>query len=216
MDTEIHLYNLKEKHDMKLINYINKLIRKQESSKIKIEGYVEITNGSNHIVSKNSIVDQGLLSFVNLFSCNSLQANNNMPAANWSLFASSMRIGSDAATPTSNSMASLVTPIGAGIGTVPNSQSLANSNPSNGVWQATYTCVWNAGSVSGTLGEAGLFFEIWTAAQGLQPPGGTAAIVSALLLFSRLSSADGKFSSFSLDNTKPLSITWILRFTYTA
>ncbi len=203
----------------KIINKILSILKKRKSESlgdsIVIEGYVEITNGSNHIISKNSIVDQGLLSLVNLYSVDRLNNSSNLPATGWSSFSSSIRVGSDISTPTTRTTTALTNPIGAGIGTVPNSQGLSNSNISTGVWQVTYSSKWNAGVLSGIIGELGLFLQIWTIAQGLQPAGGTAAAVTPNTLFSRLSSADGKFSSFIIDSSNPVIVSWILRFTYT-
>ena len=181
-----------------------------------IEGIVEITNGDTHIIAKNSVVDQGLAALVSLLSINAYPGDSLAPAYLFSSATSnsSMRVGSNTVTSTTNATTLLAAPIGAGIGTAPNSQTISNSTPAAGQWQVTYTSTWNAGTVSGTLGEVGLFLRIWTAAQGLQPAGGTAAVATSNTMFSRLASADGKFTSFAINTAVPLAISWIIRFTF--
>ena len=184
-----------------------------------IEGIVEITNGDTHIIARNSVVNQGLMALVSYLSVNTFASVANLPSFNWSAspFASdSIRIGSDTVTSTTAVTTLLAAPIlvGAGIGTAPNTQSISNSTPGGGQWQVTYTATWNAGTVSGTLGEVGLFLNIWNAGQGLQPAGAAAATPSTNTMFSRMASADLKFTSFAINAAVPLAISWIIRFTF--
>lgn len=181
-----------------------------------IEGIVEITNGDTHIIARNSVVNQGLMALVSLLSVNSINSAAEVPAGTWAAGGAwaGMRVGSDTVTSTTAVTILLSAPIGAGIGTAPNTQAISNSNPAGGQWQVTYTATWNAGTVSGTLGEVGLFLRIWTAAQGLQPAGGAGAAVTNLTMFSRLASADGKFTSFAINTAVPLAIAWNVRFTF--
>ena len=180
-----------------------------------IEGIVEITNGDTHIIARNSVVNQGLAALVSFLSVNALNAVSTVPAYTWTTISnSSMRVGSDTITSTTAVTTLLSSPIGAGIGTAPNTQSISNSNPLGGQWQVTYTSTWNAGTVSGTLGEVGLFLHIWTAAQGLQPAGGTSQAPVGNTLFSRMAAADLKFTSFVINTSVPLAISWIIRFTF--
>ena len=126
-----------------------------------------------------------------------------------------MRVGSDVVTSTNNATTLLSAPIGAGIGTAPNTQTIANSTPAGGQWQVTYTATWIAGSLAAlTLGEVGLFMFIWTAAQGLQPAGGTSGNPVQNTLFSRMASADGKFVSFVIDPAAAVNVTWVIKFTF--
>jgi hypothetical protein len=91
-----------------------------------------------------------------------------------------------------------------------NSASLPRSNPSPGVYQVTYTSTWNAGAVSGTIGEVGLFLYIWDA---LQSAGGSSGIPSRRLA-SRLSVADGDFTAYTIDTALPLTVQWIVQFSF--
>ncbi len=179
-----------------------------------IEGFVEIMNGDTHIIARNSVVDQGLISLVNWLSIESLTSQGNVPSSGFGAVSnSSMRVGSDTVTSTTHGMTALQTPIGAGIGTAPNTQSRANSNPAAGQWQVTYTATWNAGALPAvTLGEVGLFLNIWTLAQGLQT--GTAATPTTNTLFSRMASFDGKFASFVINPANAVNVTWIIRYTF--
>ena len=180
-----------------------------------IEGIVEITNGDTHIIARNSVVDQGLAALVSLMSITQLNGVGSVPANTWTTIGgSSMRVGSDVVTSTNNATTLLSAPIGAGIGTAPNTQSISNSTPAGGQWQVTYTSTWNAGTVSGTLGEVGLFMFIWTAAQGLQPAGGTSGNPVQNTLFSRMASADGKFVSFVINPAAAVNVTWVIKFTF--
>ncbi len=195
----------------------NKGIKKKFGTFVKdaviIEGFVEITNGDTHIIAKNSVVDQGLISLVSWLTVESLTSQGHVPASGFGAVSnSSMRIGTDTVTSTTHGMTALQAAIGAGIGTAPNTQNRANSNPAAGQYQVTYTATWNAGTVSGTLGEVGLFLNIWTLAQGLQT--GTATTPTTNTLFSRMASADTKFTSFAINTAVPLAISWIVRFTF--
>ncbi len=179
-----------------------------------IEGIVEITNGDTHIIARNSVVDQGLIALVNLLSVSGFLANQT-PAQAWiGVGNGSMRVGQDTVIPTQHTTTLLAVPIGAGIGTAPNTQSISNSNPSAGQYQVTYTSTWVAGAVSGTLGEVGLFLFIWTLAQGLQAAGTAGVVPTVQTMFSRMASADGKFTSFAINTSVPLAISWIVRFTF--
>ena len=181
---------------------------------IIIEGIVEITNGDTHIIANNSVVNQGLAALVSIMSISGMLPNTS-PAQFWlGAGNGSMRVGQDTVTPTQSTTTLLSAPIGAGLGTIPNSQTISNSNPVAGQWQVTYTSLWNAGTVSGTLGEVGLFLFIWTAAQGLQPAGGANVAPTTHTMFSRMASADGKFVSFAINAAVPLAISWVIRFTY--
>ena len=181
-----------------------------------IEGIVEITNGDTHIIARNSVVNQGLAALVSFLSVNALNAVSTVPAYTWTTISnSSMRVGSDTITSTTAVTTLLSSPIGAGIGTAPNTQTIANSNPAADQWQVTYTATWIAGSLAElTLGEVGLFVHIWTAAQGLQPAGGTSGSPVGNTLFSRMAAADLKFTSFVINTSVPLAISWIIRFTF--
>jgi hypothetical protein len=189
------------------------LAKKLMHDALVVEGIVEITNGDIHVVSKNSIVDQGLIEIINIMACNQTNAGALcLPSYNWSSITNGMRIGSDTTHGTLHTMTGLWSPIGAGIGTAPNVQTGYTSNPSAGVFKMEWVSIWNAFTVSGTLGEVGLFLKINT---GLYSFGANYAYQPTdNSLFSRMASADSKFAPFTIDNTKPLQVKWDLQLTY--
>lgn len=199
----------------KLFNPLpNRRQRRQLLDTIKITGIVRIIQGGKVVVeARNHFVDQGLLSLISLLSVNSLYTSSHVPAFNWktSPFGYSFIVlGTDTTTATTRTMEALVAPIGAAPGTKANSQSISNGSPSAGVWQVTYTATWNAGTVSGTIGEVGLYLYIWNS---LQPAGGSAGTPAARMA-SRLSVADGDFTAYTIDTGLPLTVQWIVQFSF--
>ena len=104
-------------------------------------------------------------------------------------------------------MTQLVSPIGAAPGTEPSSKSGALTNPSPGVWRIVYTATWDAGTVSGTVGEVALYLTTVSSFifgdSGWYCDGGKNMV-------SRLSVADGAFSAFTIDTNKPFTVTWTI------
>lgn len=181
-----------------------------------MEGFLDITNGDRVIHGKNSIVDQGLAGIANWISGQNLPCTSNyfLGSYNWAgsppPYQTYMVIGSDTTHGTSNGTTTLQSPIGSAPGTRPNSQSGATSNPATGQWQIQWTATWNAGTIPAvTLGEVGLYLWLVPSPQGFQS--GTGATT---LLFSRMSSMDGKFTAFTINNAVPLSIAWNFKLTY--
>lgn len=160
--------------------------------KCKINGIVEIKNGKNKIENENTIVENGIKSFLN-----SLHNNQNTDYLEGALHDGwHCEIGDDTSTSTTSDMTSLVNVISS-------SQDSKSGNISDGsnYYEITYTFTWNSGSVSGTLGECGLF--LCTLDKNLDS--------LEQNLFSRLASADDDFSSFVIDDSKPLTIDWTIR-----
>jgi hypothetical protein len=188
------------------------LAKKLMHNVLLMEGIVEITNGDNHVLSKNSIVDQGLIAIIDLLAGGNNNTTQYYPSYNWASITQGMRIGSDTTHGTLHTMTALFSPIGGGIGTAANTQTGSTSNPSAGVYKLEWVSIWNAGTVSGTLGEVGLFLKIPTSLLSYLAtyPYGP----SDNQLFSRMASADSKFASFTIDNTKPLQIKWDFELTY--
>jgi hypothetical protein len=186
-----------------------------------MEGFLDITNGDTVIHGKNSIVDQGLAGIANWISGNTIAYNGSAyPLGSFSWngsppgYSTYMVVGSNTSQGTSNGTTGLQSPIvmggGGGTGTKPNSQSGATSTPGVGQWQVQWTATWNAGTLPATtLGEVGLYLYLIPATQGFQAGAG-----ATTLLFSRMASADGKFTAFTINNAVPLSIAWNFRLTY--
>jgi len=166
---------------------------------IGIRGTVKIENGNHIAIGRNHWVGQGLETIGNYI----ISGNSSLTAAsnNWT-----MHIGSDTSTTTTVSMTSLVSQIGGG----PNSTNLwgtyysTSTTPVVLIWVGT----WNAGAVSGTLGEAGLYLYINYGALG----NGTTASQPGLA--SRLSAADGSFTAFTINTSAALTVTWTVSLVY--
>jgi hypothetical protein len=127
----------------------------------------------------------------------------------WMVIGQNTTIGNNILTTTG-----LTTPINTGgTGTVPNTQTLATSNPSNGVYKCTWSASWNAGIIAAgsTLGEIGLYLYGRAQLDAMYFAGqGQGAYFSA-----RMNVKDGHFNSVAIDSTKPLTIVWTVTMTFT-
>jgi hypothetical protein len=180
---------------------------------IGIRGTVKIENGEHIAIGRNHWVAQGLEAIGALLVWNGVayttgsNTSYNFYGAvnNWNIY-----IGSDTSNPTTVTMTSLVAPIGTAPGTAPNTKSYS------GIYYSTstipvvisYVATWNAGTVSGTIGEAGLYLSINTG--GLQ----NGTTVSSPGLVSRLSAADGSFTAFTINTAAALTVTWNVNLVY--
>lgn len=188
---------------------LNRRQRRKLMETIKITGIVRIMQGDRVVVEAgNHFVNQGLMALISLLSISIHGGTSFAPAREWTTSRAycGIRLGSNTTTPTTNLMTDLVTPFGPWA----SSASLSNSNPDLGVYQVTYTSTWDAGSVSGTIGEVGLFLYIW---DGLQAAGGTSG-TPAKRLASRLSVADGDFTAYTINPALPLTVQWIIQFSF--
>ena len=190
-------------HNHKVINMVteidNEIVGKDISDTLSLVGIVVIENGENKVMGRNHWVGQGLETIGSY-----LAGGANYGAA------SNMYIGSDTVTPTTVSMTALAAPIGTAPGTAPNTFNVSysvNIN-SNTPAKVLYAATWNAGTVSGTLGEVGLYIKGYTG--GLS--GATYATNPGL--GARMASADGAFTSFTISTTVALSISWLVSFVY--
>jgi len=181
------------------------------TDKIVITGEVWFKNGDKETRHfRNHFVLQGLVGgFINLYVVGGILTS---PTKDWvtSPFTNdTMTLGTNTATPTTASMTSLVTPIGSGIGTAPNSQAGATGSTSTSAW-VLLTATWNAGTITGTVGEVGL----WLYTQPtLLSFGGTETPVSRTFT-SRLSVADGDFTAQAINVTYAFTANWQLTASY--
>jgi len=126
-----------------------------------------------------------------------------------------MLIGSDTTTETAPGMTNIVAPI-INEGTHPSmKQIFTTDGSSTGVWEVMYRGMWNRGTVSGTIGEVGLYLRMptittigWSwgyygSVSGTYTPTRT--------LVSRLSVADSDFPAHTIIETEPLTIDWTIR-----
>lgn len=159
-------------------------------------------------------VNQGTAMLANVVSdgANSGDYPRYWPSISWTGKTTYMVIGSNTTTGNTASMTTLTTPIGTPPGTRANTQSFATSTVAVGSYRVSYVATWNAGTVSGTLGEIGLF---------LHCPWNTMSAFSSwdyrntnIYMVARLNSYDGHFASFTIDAAKALTITWNITFTF--
>lgn len=178
---------------------------------IKLTGEVEILQGEKVVARlRNHFVNQGLISLINLLACNELYSTSNVPARNWATKGSFIALGTDTATTTGATMAALVSPIGAAPGTKADSQGISSSSPATGQYEVTYTATWNAGTISGTIGELGLYLY---GKDSLSGAGGQYRDLT-YIMFSRLSVADTDFTAYTIDTALPLTVQWRVRFSF--
>lgn len=192
-----------------------KMKEKKLSEGIVIKGYVTIWQGEGKdkkmIVNRaeNHFVDAGLKGLLSALmgkqtgggGSGSYVCYCSYSTRYWQAY-----LGTDTAAPTTHGMTALTAPIGTAPGTTPNSKSGTDrSNPATGRWKTGFTAVWNAGTISGTVGELALYLALfdkmtfeWTA--NIWSP--------STVMVSRLSEADADFSSFTIDVSKSLTVAW--------
>lgn len=181
---------------------------------VRIRGTVIIRNGNRIVVAQNRIVSQGMrLLMTWLFSV----SNVNNYGGGSILFStqtvySRMRFGSDTTHATTEDMIALSNEIT----TDRNTAGVTLSKVASGQYRVAWVSTWNAGTVSGTLGEVGLFLTGITpyADASLPLTNQSPSVSSSPYLFSRLSSASGDFASFTINAAVPLTIEWRLEFTF--
>ena len=184
------------------------------TGEMKIEGIVEITNGDYHMKCKNHFVNSFLYWLINFLSNNNGAAQPYYPNYNWGTTTYIFQVlGTDTVTHTVVGTTGLTSPIGTAPGTANNSNGGSISALTNGT-SITFTATWNAGAVSGTVGEVGLYLNLYPST--LQPFQ-TASVVGSStnsVLGSRLSVADGDFTAFAINTAVPLTINWTIQFTF--
>lgn len=159
--------------------------------------------------SDNKLLNQFIMALANHVGCNDENGAYGCPCYAWTSRTTYMVLGSNTGTGNTASMTSLVSPIGSSPGTKPNTQTFSTSTVQEGTYKVSLVGTWNAGTVSGTVGEAGLYLYGHTSFVAV----GGLATASALFC-SRLSVADGHFQSFEIDAGKNLVITWDITFTF--
>jgi len=175
---------------------------------IRIKAEVEVWNGRTRFrVKHNHFVQQALIHLINMMT---VGGGAITPPRQWNVYSGryTLRLGTNTTTPTDASMTTLVNEIA----TEPNSLSGANENPSLGVVRIKVTATWLAGTVSGTIGELGLRWGLFTGLQGFGWNPNSDSGTKNLL--SRLSCADGDFTQFTINTGVPLTIEWRITFTF--
>ena len=183
------------------------------TGRIVITGSVEITNGPKHAGPyRNHFVNNALqaLGYILLtnYSVSTGTGSVNISPLN----PKTMYLGTNTTVATFPNMQGLVAPIGTPPGTGPNNLSSSYGSITNG-YQVVYTATWNAGTVSGTIGEMALYGTFTESVGNANSPNyGTWGTHTGML--SRLSVADGDFSAFTINTSYPLVITWTIQFVF--
>jgi hypothetical protein len=207
--------NLFKKFEIPSLNKIIPSLKPKKMDKvideIKIRGYVQFVNGPKKTRwYRNHFVNGGLIELVNLFAANQLAGVSDVPAVNWAARTDGFIVlGTNTTTPTTQSMTQLVNPIGTAPGTKPNTQTGMTGTLSNGYY-VIYQATWNTNTVSGTVGEVGLYARGYS---NLVSFGQNLSGVS-IFMFSRLSVADGDFQPQTINTSYPFTVNWQLSFTY--
>ena len=176
---------------------------------IKIEGLVEIQNGDTHIKARNKFT-QSLLKHIMNFMSNAHSSNPvTMKLCTYSY---NMYIGTDTTTLTAYNTTVLTSPIGPSPGTGPNILSGSSTNPLAGIFKVIVTATWEAGTVTGTVGEMGLYLNTFDALQGFG--WGSDVNTTGNRLACRLAVADGDFSAFTISTPNPLIISWTIQLSF--
>ena len=191
-------------------------LRNMSGDKILVtEQYVVKSGNKILFATKGHIVNAGLMMLGNFFAIDNIASNSQsayMPAHGWGSMATYIQLGTGGNS-TTFSTTGLTTPVS----TKANSQSGSFTNPSNGVFKVNYTATWNAGALSAiTVTEMGLWLNVFSNITTMQTFAGSPveSQTATAFFFSRISSTDGDFTSFVINTSVPLTITWTLTFQY--
>lgn len=171
-----------------------------------IQGKVTMKSGDKIIFQNktNHFVDHALLGIMSILA--SKTASINLPTYTWNII-----VGTDTTTLTTHNMTDLVAPIqNEGVSIAPNIKNVFLLDDSaNNHWGITFNAIWNAGTISGTIGEMGLWLLMpnnttfqWTSNT---PVSGMA---------SRLSVADSDISAILIDDTTITTLDWDIDFQF--
>ena len=177
--------------------------------RILIEGHGIMLQGDEIVRRfKNKIVNAGLKGIVSLMICKGFQSTQYHDA--FHLFASvwDIQLGDNTTTKTTYTMTGLA---GTQIGGSPNSKNILYSNPSSGTHRVSFEASWNAGTISGTIGEIAIIMRCpenytwkWL--------GTDTNWTHTDTMFARASVADGDFTAYTINTSNPTSIKWDIDF----
>lgn len=169
---------------------------------VRMVGTVTVTNGDViHSISpaRNHIVDTGMKGILSaLISQRGFYLFGYTDA--WNIW-----LGTNKTTATTQTMTTLASMI-----SVSNRSKTRSVSSSGTTWAANFNSVWPAGTVSGTIGEIGL----WLKAPTTTTFRWTGNVNPALAMCSRLSVADGDFASHTINTANPLSVDWTISFSF--
>jgi len=167
-----------------------------DTTELKLFGEVKIENGDTKIKGRNHWVGTGLGTLAAFIGSTS-GTGVNTATNNWYIL-----LGTNTTTATNVTMSSLVNPIPI----QPNFKLIAGNYYSGSTTAVTvkYTAVWFPGTVSGTIGEIGLYLTL----TGTPTPSGNPGMVS------RLSTADNSFTAFTVNTSNALNVVWYINLVY--
>jgi len=178
---------------------------------MKIKGEFNIKNGNTNKNVKNKFVDRGILGILFPLVCYySGSLDEDGYGYNYNI-----RVGSNTDTSTGREMESLIDTIG---GT--QNETDINVTQDGDNYTIKYTATWESGSLSGTLGEVGIFLYLPDdrvyASNTIRNPiyNSRTSMGDTNTMFSRICEADGDFTSFVIDEEEPLSVEYKLTLTY--
>jgi len=119
-------------------------------------------------------------------------------------------LGLDTVTPTYHNMTGLYMPIGSGVGTAPNFTSGDGIFEKNGAFYVDFISTWNKETVSGRVGELGLYLRPFVNINAM----GTGTQSTPQAMCSRLAAADDTFTPFYIDSSKSLTVVWEVSIDY--
>lgn len=174
--------------------------------KVSVFGDVKITNGDFKYSSRNHLLNN---CFRGIFDClllSRVYSNSSfvyLPANSWYI-----KLGTDTTTittPTMNELTSL-------IDILPSSkQILVTDDINNNNYITTYRCIWNIGTISGTIGEAGLYMRTGNCTD-VYSNGYNITYAPPVKMISRLACADSDFSPIVINPEYPFIIDWSMNF----
>jgi len=177
--------------------------------RVKITGRVTILQDGELVYKEipNKWVNYGLRGLCSFMCGNYITSAGSQYAYMWSGSSQTnglnIRVGTNTATATTFSLTELVTPVTVNPTTMTGS---AVTNAAAGIWNITFTAYWNAGLITGTIGEVGLYLAPIDNINANWTESGATGKTQRMV--SRISVADGNFTAFTPDVNKTLVIEW--------
>lgn len=187
-----------------------------------LDGFYEVRQDDEIVLpyTHNKFLDNGMRGFISIIACGSVRlscaggsysSGLMLPASDWNIY-----LGNDTTTPTLPTMTILTSPIGTSPGTAPDNKTITVKDGSfNGVWNVVFTAVWNPGSITGIIGELGLYAR-WPTNLNYKWGVDTcnSFVTPATTMGSRLCVADNEFTAITIDSSKSVAVNWKLQFAF--
>lgn len=184
---------------------------------LKVWGEATIRNGDYTQHAYNKILNEGLLTMLNkLINYNFTASNNETTQKNEQLVfwhsditKTKIDLGTNGAASSAGTTALV-----ASLGINPDSVSVTRANPATGQYQAIISATWNSGTLgASTVQEIGVLTTNHTDTS-LVNDDVAGSNPASLTTFSRLSTGDSEFSSFTINPAFPLTVEWKLNFEF--